>query len=109
MKPRLDTISDRLTAAHALLQQNYLNLDPVIGVRQHLRQAGFPADLVSIDCLKSNKRIILLLHDDQPESIGLQYSDINADPEIDFEHHPLESVTESCLYDWMQQYFAPID
>ena len=60
---RLEDISSLLTSAHARIQQDFKDLNPVVGVRRSLRQSGFPADLITIDCLKSQKRLMLLLHD----------------------------------------------
>ena len=103
--PRLARISDALTAAHTKIQQDFLQLNPVVGVRSSLREAGFPADLISIDCLKSKKRIILLLHDQQPEHIGLQYGMIDDEPSTDFNNIDSDKVDEQQLYTWMKDFF----
>lgn len=105
MKTRLKILSDLLTEAHTEIQQSYNNLDPVIGVRQNLRQSGFPADLVSIDCLRSKKRIILLLNDNEPDTLGYQLSMMDVDPEMEFTDIPFTQVDKKQLFDWMKDYF----
>ncbi len=106
-KKRLEELSDKLTMAHHRIQQNFQNLNPVIGVRQSLRDSGFPADLITIDCLSSRKRIILLLHDQQTETVGLQYSSIESEANNDFTRIENALISEDQLYEWMLNYLAP--
>ena len=105
MQTRLQILSDLLTEAHTQIQKTYSNLDPVIGVRQNLRQSGFPADLVTIACLRSKKRIILLLNDKQPEVIGYEFSMMDIDPTMNFSNLPFAKLTQQQLFDWMKDYF----
>ncbi|NRB40278.1 MAG: hypothetical protein HRU20_17725 [Pseudomonadales bacterium] len=105
MNSRLEKLSDLLTQAHHQIQQTFTQLNPVIGVRQNLRQSGFPADLITIDCLSSNKRIFLLLNDNQPDTLGYQMGLIDSDPDMAFNDISFENINSELLFNWMKDYF----
>lgn len=100
------TLSDMATEAHTRIQQDFADINPVIGVRRSLRENGIPADAMTIDCLKSHKRILLVLHDQQPGVMHYQFCFTDKDPVEDFQHMPFKDVTSQTLYDWVVQYFA---
>ena len=101
-------LSDLITEAHARIQQDFKNIDPIVGVNQQMRKAGIPVDLMTIDCLRTNKRIILLLNDMQPNILSFQFSYKNCDPTDDFETVGFSKVTVQVLYDWMKNYFSQV-
>ena len=103
----LAKLSDIATEAHARIQQTFKHLDPIVGVNQSMRKSGVPADLMTIDCLKSGKRIILVLHDQTPDLISYQFSYKDKDPADTFERIKFEELTSAILYDWMKSYFLP--
>ena len=105
MNQRLETFSELLTQAHTQIQQQFESLNPVIGVRQNLRQSGFAADLITIDCLRSKKRIILLLDDKQPETLGYEYGMMDADPSMEFSQISLDTIDAELLFNLMKDYF----
>ncbi len=105
----LASLSDTATVAHTRIQQDFQHIDPVVGVNQSMRSNGIPADLMTIDCLKSGKRIILILHDEQPNIISYQFSYKDIDPSDVFERIKLSEVTTQTLYDWMKDYFIATD
>jgi len=99
-------LSDIATEAHTRIQKDHADINPVVGVRRSLRDSGIPADAMTIDCLKSNKRILLVLHDQQPGVVHYQFCFTDRDPVEDFRNMPLKDVTSQTLYDWVVQYFA---
>lgn len=99
-------LSDAASEAHARIQREFQYLDPVVGVNQSMRSRGVPADLMTIDCLKSGKRIIIILHDQQPDTISYQFSYKDRDPNEEFESMSLSQLTPSTLYEWMKNYFT---
>lgn len=101
----LAILSDRVTEAHTKIQRDFSDLDPVVGVSQQMRNAGIDADLMTIDCLRSGKRIIAILQDQQPGVLHYQFSYKDQDPAAEFERMSMESVTVQVLYDWMKGYF----
>ena len=63
MTEQLKILCDFATEAHERVQLNHADIDPIVGVHHKMRDAGFPADVMTIDCLKTGKRIILILND----------------------------------------------
>ena len=92
--------------AHARIQQEITNLDPIIGVSQKMRQSGVPADLMTIDCLKSGKRIIIILSDQEPNNINYQFAYKNKDFDNYFEQMAVNELSATLLYKWMKEYFT---
>lgn len=102
----LKTLSDIATEAHAKIQQDCPNINPVVGVNQGMRASGIPADVMTIDCLKTGKRIILILHDDEPDIVRYQFAFRDKDPAEEFEAIALKEITVKSLYDWIKGYFS---
>ena len=103
---KLETLFDITTESHTRIQQDFKDINPVVGVNQKMREAGMPADVVTIDCLKSGKRIILILHDQQPATISYQFSFKDKDPDEKFERIQFNELTADKLYDWIKGYFS---
>lgn len=106
MTEQLQMLCDRASEAHEQIQLKHADIDPIIGVHHKMRDAGFAADVMTIDCLKTGKRIILILHDDQPDIVSYQYSFKEQDPDEQFEQLAINELTAITLYDWMSSYFA---
>jgi len=105
---KLDSLCDLTTKTHASIQRDFKDINPLVGVNQRMREMGVPVDAVTIDCLKSGKRIILILHDQQPDMLSYQFSYKNQDPAEIFEHIPFNDLTEHLLYGWIQGYFQDL-
>ena len=105
----LEALCDLTTTAHTRIQQDFKTIDPVVGVSQKLRTDNIPADAMTIDCLKSGKRIIIILHDQQPEILSFQFSYKDKEPEIEFSQIPIAELGEETLYCWMKDYFLRTD
>lgn len=103
--PQLTTLCDIASEAHTRIQQTYQDLDPVISVSENMRRNGVPADVMTIGCLQSHKRILLILHDHQPGLISYQYGLIDKDPQRGFEQIALDELTAGVLFDWIRGYF----
>ncbi|MDQ6961301.1 MAG: hypothetical protein Q9M28_02050 [Mariprofundaceae bacterium] len=104
----LSIISNTVTEAHTRIQQDFKLMNPVVGVNQNMRDIGVPADVMTIDCLKTGKRIILIFHDQQPKAVSYQFSWKAKDPEEQFSCIALESLTVDQLYAWMSDYFSTV-
>ncbi|MEH6627538.1 MAG: hypothetical protein V7739_13935 [Motiliproteus sp.] len=103
---RLATLSDIATEAHARIQQDFMHIDPVIGVSRNMRANGIPADVMTVDCLKSGKRIILILHDEQTGIISYQFSFRDKDPDGKFQTIQFDELTAQKMYEWVSSYFS---
>ncbi len=106
MNEPLERLSDLATEAHTRIQIDFENINPVIGVSRKMRSAGIPADAMTIDCLKTGKRIILILHDAQPDILQFQFSYKNKDPSNDFEMIEFAKLTAVQIYSWIKDYFS---
>ena len=102
----LKTLSDLATDAHTRIQQGDSGINPVIGLRRGQRESDFPADVITIDCLQTRKRIVLILHDQHPGTMIYQFAMIDGDSEGGFQQMPFENVSAEILHDWMTEYFS---
>jgi len=99
-------IYELVTQAHANIQQNYSDIDPVVSVNTQMRKKGIPADVMTIDCLKTGKRILLIFHDEQADVVSYQFCLKDKDPHDEFVSIALKQVTAQQLYDWMVLNFS---
>ncbi len=102
-------LADIASEAHARIQQDFLHIDPVIGVSRSMRKSGIPADAMTIDCLKTGKRIIIILHDKEADIIRYQFSYKDKDPGSEYEVMSLNDATSQTFYDWISHYFSTSD
>ncbi len=91
--------------AQAKIQQDYSHIDPIVGIITSLRAAGIPADGVTIDCLKTKKRIALILHDNDPEIVAYQFGYSDKDSDSEYKTLSLQMVTAEQIYQWVKVYF----
>ena len=105
-KQDIYALSELAAVAQTAIQQDFDNVDPVIGINRRMRKAGFPADAMTIDSVSSTKRIIVLLHDDKPGDVSYQFSYKDKDPGEKFSHVPFEEVTVDKIYSWIKVYFV---
>jgi len=102
----LELLSDMVTKAHSRIQQDFENINPIVGVNRGMRSIGIPSDAMTIDCLKTGKRIIIILHDQQPDVLQYQFSYKAEDPADEFLNLAIEDLSNQVLYDWMKNYFS---
>ncbi|MBQ0752700.1 MAG: hypothetical protein KBT87_00580 [Gammaproteobacteria bacterium] len=101
----LATLSDIATEVHARVQQHFSDINPVVSVRRNMRTSGIPADAMTIDCLRTGKRIILVLHDQMPGVVSFQFAMVEGEAGDAFERMPLAELTADLLYQWITEYF----
>ncbi|WP_297791353.1 hypothetical protein [uncultured Marinobacter sp.] len=102
----LKSLSDMASDAHARIQAAHQHINPVVEVRRGMRDAGIPADVMTIDCLRTRRRITLILHDGQPGMVLYQFVTMDDEVGNDFKQMPLSDVAVDTLFDWMQDYFG---
>jgi len=102
----LQLLSDLVTEAHSQIQQDFDYINPIVGVSRGMRSVSIPADAMTIDCLRTGKRIIIILHDEQPEVLQYQFAYKDKDPAEEFQLLPIENLSKKILYDWMKSYFS---
>ncbi len=106
MNKAITSIYELVTQAHAKVQQDFSDIDPVVSVNTQMRNRGVPADVMTIDCLKTGKRILLIFHDEQADVVSYQFCLKDKDPNDEFVSIALEQVTAQQLYDWMVLNFS---
>lgn len=104
----LKKLCDLVTEAHTKIQKDFKNIDPVVGVNQRMRKAGIPVDVMTIDCLKSGKRIIIVLHDELPDIVRYQFSFKDQDPSDEFESLSASELELQVVYGWIKGYFSTV-
>ncbi|MCS5563077.1 hypothetical protein [Marinobacter qingdaonensis] len=102
----LKALSDMASDAHARIQAAHDHINPVVEVRRGMRDAGIPADVMTIDCLRTRRRITLILHDEQPGVLLYQFVTIDDEVGDSFQGLALAEVSVQTLVDWMQDYFG---
>lgn len=66
-------LSEQVRDAHARIQATHKQINPVVEVRRGMRDAGIPADVITLDCLQPRRLITLILHDGQPGVLLYQF------------------------------------
>ncbi len=105
-KTPLELLSDCAEAAHAKIQKDFDYINPIVGINRGMRKIGFPADTMTIDCLRTGKRIIIILHDEQPNILSYQLAFRDKDPSDQFESLNLDKLSAELLYQWIAEYFG---
>lgn len=104
-KKILEIVSDLASEAHAKIQKDFTDINPVVGLNLGMRNVGIPADAITIDCLRTGKRIIIVLHDQQPDVVQYQFSYKAQDPDDKFETLSISDLSIQTFYNWMKDYF----
>ena len=102
----LKALSDIASDAHTRIQAAHEHINPVLEVRRGMRDSGIPADVMTIDCLRTRRRITLILHDNQPGVLLYQFVTIDDEVGDEFQGMALSEVSAQTLVDWMQDYFG---
>ena len=102
----LKSLSDMASDAHTRIQAAHEHINPVVEVRQGMRKSGIPADVMTIDCLRTRRRITLILHDEQPGVLLYQFITIEDEVGDQFQQLALADMNTQRLFDWMEEYFG---
>lgn len=102
----LKVLSDMASEAHARVQQAHGHINPVVSVRRGMRDVGIPADAMTIDCLRTGRRINLILHDQQPGVLLYQFVTIDDEAGDSFRSTAFSGVSVETLIQWMEEYFG---
>lgn len=104
--PPLKALSDQASEAHAKIQEAHQHINPAIAIRRGLRDSGIPADVMTIDCLRTRRGIMLVLHDGESGTLLYQLMKLDENPDDDFQRKALPEVSTETLFNWMQDYFS---
>ena len=93
-------VSDLAQLAQARIQQES-DIDPVIAINHGLRKSGFAADALTTVNEKTDKRILMIFHDDKQEVVDYEFGLASQDPKFEFKQIALSELTVQKLYEWM--------
>ncbi len=99
-------LADLARLAQTDFQRDFTDIDPVVGIMRSLRDSGFAADAMTIDCIRSGKRIICILHDANLSNVDYQFGYRDKDPDMNFMKIATSELTQSQFYSWMKHYFV---
>jgi len=102
----LKSLSDMASEAHARVQAAHEHINPVVEVRQSMRNSGIPADVMTVDCLRTRRRITFILHDEQPGVLLYQFVTIEEEVGDEFQQMALADMTADKLFAWIESYFG---
>ena len=102
----LKALSDIASDAHTRIQAAHEHINPVLEVRRGMRDSGIPADVMTIDCLRTRRRITLILNVNQLVAGLYQFVTIDDEVGDEFQGMALSEVSAQTLVDWMQDYFG---
>ncbi len=103
------TLSDIASEAQRNIQQMHASIEPVIGIRQQMRQQGIPADVLTIDCNSRQKRITLICHDEQPQQVLMRFENLKTQEEGTFQGIALQDVDAKLIVGWMLECFELVN
>ena len=72
MKSTLKNLSEIVARANDLFYSKFENIDTLMGIiDQSLRSQGMNADAITIDCVSLDKKILILIQDDKPDTVDI--------------------------------------
>ena len=104
MKEPLNTVAETVATANDKFFELHKNIDTLVGIMDKaLRSQGIPADAVTIDCAAADKKVVFLLHDEQPNSVEVAFGNKEGDMSATSKH-PLNELTVEKVIELMQQH-----
>jgi len=100
------TLADIAAEAQKQIQQELDYIEPVIAVRQHMRQSGIPADVLTIECNRAQRRLVVIVHDQQPDTVMHRSDCLKSDEDGDLEPLQKELIDTAFFVSWMRQELA---
>jgi hypothetical protein len=105
MSPTLKTLSEIAAKASDTFHAKHHDIDTLLGIMdKNLRQQGIPADAITIDCIMLDKKIVILIHDDKPDTVDIALG--NKDGDIfSSSEQVLLTLSETALVTIMEENF----
>lgn len=95
-------LCDLAQLAQAQKQQEMADIDPIVAINHGLRKSGFAAESLTIENSKTNKRTLMILLDDKPDTVDYEFGLSSEDPTFNFNTIHLSELTQKKLYEWMK-------
>ena len=105
MKTSLKNLSEIVAKANDLLYSKFDNIDTLMGIiDKSLRNQGIKADAVTVDCVSADKKILILIHDEKPNSVTIVLGNKTGDIYSTSEY-PMSEISEEFLLEIMEKNF----
>ena len=106
MKIPLKTLSEVVASAIDLFYIKFENLDPILGIiDKGLRNQGVNAAAITIDCIALDKKVVILIHDDKPNAVGIALGNKDGDV-YSSSDHAIADISEDFIMEIMEDYFV---
>lgn len=92
--------------AQTQIQQDMADIDPVVTINSSLRKSGVAAEVLTVGNPKTNKHILMILHDDKPDIVDYDFGLSSEDPAFNFNTIHLSELTQLKLYERMKTALA---
>ena len=71
MNNKLQNLSEIVARANDLFSSKF-DIDTLMGIMDKaLRKQGMKVDAITIDCITLDKKIVILIHDDKPDTVDI--------------------------------------
>jgi hypothetical protein len=106
MNSKLKKLSELAAKANDLFYGKFENVDTLMGIMDKaLRKQGMQADAITIDCIAQDKKIVILSHDDQPDSVNITLGNKAGDI-FSSTQYPLTQLSEAFILEIMTTNFT---
>ena len=106
MNEATNQLAEVVAKANDIFYSKYAHLDTLMGIMdQSLRKQGMKADVITLDCVNQDKKIVFLIHDDSPElvrvALGNKAGEIFSSSQYD-----TNTLCETAVLSIMQAHFV---
>ncbi len=106
MNTRLKTLSEIVASANDLLYVKFKNINTIMGIMdKNLRKQGINADAITIDCLALDKKIVIFIRDDRPDTVDIALGNKAGDIH-ECTTHAISDISEAFMLQLMQASFT---
>lgn len=106
MNSKLNKLSEIVAKANDLFYSKYENVDTLMGIMDKtLRNQGMKADAITIDCIALDKKIVILIHDDKPDTVNIALGNKRGDIHSSSEYQLIE-ISEETVLEIMKENFV---
>jgi len=105
MNRKLQNLSEIVARANDMLYEKFDHIDTLMGIMDKtLRNQGMEADAITIDCIALDKKIVILIHDNQPDVVSIALGNKEGDIYSSSEYE-LAQISEAVIMKIMEETF----
>ncbi|WOH39250.1 hypothetical protein RI844_08500 [Thalassotalea fonticola] len=105
MKTTLKKLSEIVAKANDVFFNKFEHVDTVMGIMDKtLRKQGMNADAITIDCIAIDKKIVILIHDNKPNSVDIAVGNKEGDI-FSSSEYVLNDISDSTILEIMEVNF----